>query len=99
VKHLRLDVERLAIDEVDRPLAYGDVLVVEQDGLDGQQWEVVAMFLGDAMVDEWSGSLTVSTLDGRRLTGGAFLVRSRDQLHVFRGIGPLAGVLVGELEA
>lgn len=99
MKHVRLDIERLAVDGIDRPLAYGDVLVVEQDGHDGLQWELVVMFLGKVAFDEWSGSLDVLTLEGRRLAGEAFLVRAREQMHVFRGTSQLDGLLVDELGA
>ena len=37
------------------------------------------------------------TLDGRRVTGNAFLVRTRERMAVFRGIGDLDGVAADEL--
>lgn len=96
MKHRRFDLGRLAVDGLDLPLAYGDVLVVHKDGT-GPEWELQAVFLGDHVLDPVPVGIEASLLDGRRVTGNAFLVRTRERMAVFRGIGDLDGVAADEL--
>jgi hypothetical protein len=102
VRHARFDVHRIDVDGVDLPLAYGDLLVAEQDGNPTLQWELQVVLLGEegptpVSADRAPSSVSLLLLDGRRVQGSAFLVRSSERMHVFRGLVPLAGIDPAEL--
>lgn len=97
MRHARFDVHRLAVDGEDLPLAYGDVLVADQDGNDDLEWEVQVVLLADRAIEQAPYAVALRLLDGREVAGDAFLVRSNERMHVFRGAGPLIGVDPAEL--
>lgn len=92
MRSLRIDVARLTVDGDDLPLAYGDVLVVDKEGAQGLEWEIQVVTQGDHELRPAAVDVELVLLDGRRAAGNAFLVRTRDRMAVFRGIGDLAGV-------
>jgi hypothetical protein len=98
VQHARFTVATLRVDDVELPLLYADLVVVRHDGNDVLDWECVAASPpGDAYEREpYRLAMTVLE-DGRTLTGDAVVVRSDDQRHVFRGAGPLSGLIEGDL--
>lgn len=98
MRHARFDVHRLAVDGQDLPLAYGDVLVADQDGNQELEWEVQVVLLADRAIERAPYAVALRLLDGREVTGDAFLVRSAERMHVFRGAGPLVGVDRTELQ-
>ena len=97
MRHVRFDVHRLALDGEDLPLAYGDVLVADQDGNTDLEWELQVVLLADRTIERAPCALSLRLLDGRQVDGDAFLVRSQERMHVFRGTGPLTGVTREEL--
>lgn len=102
MRHARYDVHRLDLDGVDLPLAYGDLLVAEQDGNPTLQWELQVVLLGaegPAPVGpgRQPSEVSLRLLDGRTVVGTAFLVRSSERMHVFRGLLPLDGIDAAEL--
>lgn len=97
MRSLKVDVHRLALDGHDLPLAYGDVLVVAKDGTDGLEWELQVVTLDDHDLQPAAVDLELTLLDGRRVAGNAFLVRTRQRMAVFRGIGDLTGIANHEL--
>lgn len=97
MRSLRIDVARLALDGTDLPLAYGDVLVVDKEGNEGLEWELQVVTIDDHDLQPAAVDLELVLLDGRRAAGNAFLVRTRERMAVFRGIGDLAGVSGHEL--
>lgn len=103
MRHARYDVHRLDLDGADLPLAYGDLLVAEQDGNPDLQWELQVVLLGDDGPEPVSearqpSALSLRLLDGRTVAGNAFLVRSSARMHVFRGLTALDGIERHELD-
>jgi hypothetical protein len=92
VRHARFDVAALRVEGIPVVLKAAYLLVAEQEGLDGLQWECLAYALDPAPLRQGTYAVDIVTLDGRELAGRAALVRSVDGAHVLRGDGPLAGV-------
>ena len=97
MRHARFDVATLAIEQVPVVLKAAYLLVAEQEGADGLQWECLAYGLDPAPIAEGRYRIDIVTLDDRELWGPAVLVRSIDGAHVLRGDGPLRGVSVDDL--
>ncbi|WP_426574276.1 hypothetical protein [Aquihabitans sp. McL0605] len=97
MRHARFDVAHLAIEQVPVILKAAYLLVAEQDGIDALQWECLAYALDPAPIPRGTYRVEIDTLDGRRLSGTAVLVRSVDGAHVLRGDGALDGVTADDL--
>ena len=91
MRHARFDVASLAIARVDVPLKAAYLLVAEVDPGAVPHWECVAYALETAPIDQSTYRVDITTLDGRRFTGEALLVRSVEGTHVLRGAGELFG--------
>ncbi len=77
-------------------LRYGDLLVATDDGSDQIDWECLAASNDELQLEPSSYSLELASAL-RVFTGDAILVRSDGLAHVFRGIGPLEGLALTEL--
>lgn len=97
MRHARFDVATLAIEQVPVVLKAAYLLVAEQEGADGLQWECLAYALDTAPIPKGRYLVQVTTLDGRAISGAAVLVRSIDGAHVLRGDGPIEGVTAQDL--
>ena len=93
MEHARFTVATLHVDDAELPLMYADLVVVRHEGNDELDWECVAASLPVPAYAREPRHLTMVVLeDGRTLAGDAVVVRSDDQRHVFRGMGPLEGL-------
>ena len=91
--HARFTVATLRVGPTELPLLYADLVVVRHPGADELDWECVAATLPGPAYPREPHQLTMVVLDdGRTLTGDAIVVRSDEQRHVFRGMGPLGGL-------
>jgi hypothetical protein len=98
VQHARFTLVTLLVSGVEVPLMVGDLLVVRHDGNDELDWELVATSLPVEAYEREPHQLTMVVLEGSRtLAGDAVVVRSDEQRHVFRGMGPLSGLLDTDL--
>lgn len=97
MRHARFDVATLAIQRVDVPLKAAYLLVAEVDQGALPHWECVAYALEPAPIEQSTYRVDIVTLDGRRFTGEALLVRSVDGTHVLRGTGELFGIADDDL--
>jgi hypothetical protein len=93
VHHARFTVATLQVGPTELHLLYADLVVVRHPGADELDWECVAATLPGPTYAREPHQLTMVVLDdGRTLTGDAVVVRSDEQRHVFRGMGPLEGL-------
>jgi hypothetical protein len=98
VQHARFTLATLAVSGVDVPLLVGDLVVVRHEGTAELDWELVATSPPVQAYAQEPHQLTMVVLaDGRTLTGDAVVVRSDEQRHVFRGMGPLDGLRADDL--
>ena len=108
MRHIRFVVDRLLVDGDELVLRHGDVVAVNPADRDEAgsapgtaaepvDWECVVYAVGQDPLEPGVHELSFSTLEGRRLTGDAVLVRSVHGSHVLRGAGPLAGLAVDDL--
>ncbi|MGI8755627.1 MAG: hypothetical protein ACR2MB_07150 [Acidimicrobiales bacterium] len=97
MRHARFDVATLAVEGVPLPLKAAYLLVAETDLTDQVQWECLAYGLHPAPLAPGRYRVTMTTLEGRVLTGAAVRVRSVEGTHVLRGDGPLDGVRADDL--
>jgi len=98
VRSRRFTIATLAIDGIELPLKYGDLLVAAQPGAVHIDWECVVMPFDPAPIDQGAYRVAAVTLEGRRLEGDAVLVRSVSGTHILRGAGALAGISEDEIE-
>ena len=93
MEHARFSIATLHVDGAELPLMYADLVVVRHEGNDELDWECVAASLPVPAYEREPRHLAMVVLeDGRTLSGDAVVVRSDDQRHVFRGMGPLDGL-------
>jgi hypothetical protein len=97
MRHVRFDVALLAVDRQPIQLKAAYLLVAEQEGVEALQWECLAYALDVEPLAEGRCTLTITTLDGRVLSGEAIVVRSVEGAHVLRGDGPIEGVTDADL--
>ncbi len=96
--HVRFTVATLHVERTELHLLYADLVVVRHPGAEDLDWECVAATLPGPTYAREPHQLTMVVLDdGRTLRGDAVVVRSDDQRHVFRGVGPLEGLEPGEV--
>ena len=93
MQHARFTLATLEVSDTGVPLLVGDLVVVRHDGTDDLDWELVATTLPVDPYPLEPHRLAMELLgDGRILRGDAVVVRSQEQSHVFRGVGPLDGL-------
>jgi hypothetical protein len=92
VQHVRFTLASLEVSGFGVPLQVGDLVVVRHDGATELDWELVATTFPVEPYEREPHQLEMVALDGRLLRGDAVVVRSDEQRHVFRGVGPLAGL-------
>lgn len=97
MRHRRFDVATLAVERVPVPIKAAYLLIADQEGAAGVQWECLAYAFDVAPIAQGRYRVDITTLDGRVLGGGAILVRSIEGTHVLRGDGPLEGFEADEL--
>jgi hypothetical protein len=79
------------------PLQVGDLVVVRHDAATDLDWELVATTSPIDPYPREPHQLTMVAVDGGRvLRGDAVVVRSDDRRHVFRGVGPLDGLVASD---
>jgi hypothetical protein len=98
VRSKRFTIASLAIDGVELPLKYGDLLVAASPGATHIDWECVVMPFDPAPIDQGAYRVAAVTLEGRRLQGDAVLVRSVSGTHILRGAGTLDGITEDEID-
>ena len=93
MRSVNITLATLEIDGLDLPLLSADLVAVRRES--GElDWEVVAMSLPVTALHQSTRHLVMTGFpDGRSLTGDAIVVRSDEQRHVFRGSGPLDGLV------
>ena len=96
VRHKRFPIDALVVTGRDVSLRYCDLLVAAADGADDLDWECLAASNDEVQLVEGTYALVLQS-GPRSFDGDAILVRSDGLAHVFRGIGPLAGVADTEL--
>ena len=93
MRSTNITLATLEVDDLDMPLLSADLVVVRRDSGD-LDWEVVAMTRPITALHQSTRRLVMTEfLDGRSLVGDAIVVRSDEQRHVFRGSGPLEGLV------
>lgn len=97
MRHKRFGIDGLVISGRDVSLRYCDLLVAVNDGTDDLDWECLASTNDEVRLVQGAHPLELRSA-GREFSGEAILVRSDGVAHVFRGIGPLAGVTDDELD-
>ncbi len=96
MRHKRFGIDALVVDGRDVSLRYCDLLVAVKDGSDDVDWECLASTNDEVRLAQAEYPLALRSRD-REFTGNAIVVRSDGVSHVFRGVGPLAGVVEAEL--
>jgi len=96
VQHVRFTLTSLEVSGFGVPLQVGDLVVVRHDGTSDLDWELVATTFPVEPYEREPHLLEMVALDGRLLRGDAVVVRSDERRHVFRGVGPLAGLTASD---
>lgn len=79
------------LDDVRLPLRSGHLLVVDRDGQDQLDWELVVSSTDVVRPPQASYRVDLEAEDDQLLSGTAFLVRTDGSSHVWRGSGALGG--------
>lgn len=94
MRHASFTLATLEVDEQPLRLLTASLMVVRRPDVAALDWEVVATTLPGAVLDQRPVQLVMTELlDGRLFRGDAFVVRSDEQRHVFRGGGQLSGLV------
>jgi len=96
VRHKRFPIDALAVAGRSVSLRYCDLLVAISDGSDDVDWECLAASNDEVQLAQSPYALELRS-GHRDFAGQAILVRSDGLAHVFRGIGPLQGMVEAEL--
>lgn len=96
MRHKRFGIDVLVVEGKDVSLRYCDLLVAVQEGSADVDWECLASSNDEVRLVQREYPLVLRS-QGREFTGTAIVVRSDGVSHVFRGVGPLAGVVDDEL--
>lgn len=98
MQHAGLTLATLEVDGQPLRLLTASLMVVRRPDVAALDWEVVATTLPEEPIGQRPCHLVMTELvEGRLLRGDAFVVRSDEQRHVFRGAGPLDGLPPGLL--
>ena len=93
MRHASFTLATLEVDDLDLPLVTASLMVVRRPDVTTLDWEVVATTLPiEPLAQQPVALVMTELLDGRLFRGDAFVVRSDQQRHVFRGGGQLAGL-------
>jgi len=94
MRHANFTLATLEVDEEPLHLLTASLMVVRRPDVSALDWEVVATTLPTETLEQKPVRLVMTELlDGRLFRGDAFVVRSDEQRHVFRGGGALVGLL------
>ncbi len=94
MRHASYTLATLEVDNEPLHLLTASLMVVRRPDVPALDWEVVATTLpGETLVQRPVHLVMTELLDGRIFRGDAFVVRSDEQRHVFRGGGSLLGLL------
>ena len=96
MRHKRFPIDTLVVSGRTVSVRYCDLLVAASDGSNELDWECLAASNDEVQLVEGTYALVLQS-GPRSFDGDAILVRSDGLAHVFRGIGPLAGVADTEL--
>jgi hypothetical protein len=96
VRHKRFPIDHLVVDGRDVSVRYCDLLIASHEQTTGTDWECLAASYDEVQLIEGIYALALQS-GTRSFDGDAVLVRSDGLAHVFRGIGPLAGLADAEL--
>ena len=96
MRHKRFPIDHLAVAGRDISVRCCDLLVASHDESSDTDWECLAASNDEVQLVEGTYALVLQS-GPRSFDGDAILVRSDGLAHVFRGIGPLAGVADAEL--
>lgn len=93
MRHANFTLATLEVDDQPLPLLTASLMVVRRPDVAALDWEVVATTLPGTPLEQRTVHLVMTELlDGRLFSGDAFVVRSDEQRHVFRGGGQLLGL-------
>ena len=94
MRHVSFTLATLEVDDQPLRLLTGSLMVVRRPDVATLDWEVVATTLPDDTLEQRPVHLVMTELlHGRIFRGDAFVVRSDEQRHVFRGGGQLSGLV------
>ena len=94
MRHANFTLATLEVDEEPLHLLTASLMVVRRPDVAALDWEVVATTVpGETLAQRPVQLVMTELLDGRLFRGDAFVVRSDEQRHVFRGGGALVGLL------
>jgi hypothetical protein len=94
MRHASFTLATLEIDDEPLRLLTASLMVVRRPDVVALDWEVVATTLPGTPLEHRPVHLVMTELlDGRLFRGDAFVVRSDEQRHVFRGGGQLSGLM------
>jgi len=94
MRHASFTLATLEVDDEPLRLLTASLMVVRRPDVAALDWEVVATTLPGETLEQRPVQLVMTELlDGRLFRGDAFVVRSDQQRHVFRGGGSLFGLL------
>lgn len=100
MRHARLVIHRLQVEDEVVPVRFSTLVVVAQDASDGVDWEVVAESTAPVVFDMRRHHLQMVAVTGAdgsgalefgSVAGDAVVVRFVDNTVVFRGDGDLEG--------
>lgn len=91
MRYRHLSLSGLWLNAVRLPLRSGQLLVVDRDGQDQIDWELVVASTETVRPPQATYDIEAETDEGHLLGGSAFLVRSDGSAHVLRGSGELSG--------
>ncbi len=94
MRHASFTLATLEVDDQPLRLLTASLMVVRRPDVAALDWEVVATTLPGTALEQRPVALVMTELlDGRLFRGDAFVVRSDEQRHVFRGGGGLQGLI------
>ena len=96
MRHKRFPIDHLAVEGRTISVRYCDLLIAITDQQPEPDWECLAASNDEVQLAQGTYALELRSR-ARMFNGQAILVRSDGLAHVFRGIGPLTGVVDAEL--
>ena len=94
MRSINVTLESMTVNGEEVPLLSADLFVVRRPETDRLDWECVAFtLLMDPFPQEPVLLEMVDVVESRTLSGDALVVRSDQNLHVFRGGGDLSGLM------
>ena len=96
MRHKRFPIDHLAVAGRTISVRYCDLLIAITDQQPEPDWECLAASNDEVQLAQGTYALELRSR-ARMFNGQAILVRSDGLAHVFRGIGPLDGMVDAEL--